>query len=134
AKVAAFTSQKVNSLVKSPGEGKQVIVKNRAKIESVVKNARICQEVVREHGSLCKFLWSFVGGRPRENRRRRKKDIPVDTEEARIFSRELKKLGFGFVGPTVCYSFMQSVGMVNDHPISSPQWRRVHDVVVRRFG
>mmetsp|Transcript_89705 Transcript_89705/g.159406 ORF Transcript_89705/g.159406 Transcript_89705/m.159406 type:complete len:256 (-) Transcript_89705:18-785(-) len=134
ATVAAYTPKKVAELVKSKGEGSEVIVKNRAKIESVVRNAKLCLEAADEYGSLCKFLWSFVGGRPKVNRWRRKEDLPIDTSEARAMSKEMKRRGFGFVGPTICYSLMQSVGMVNDHPVSTPQWQRVNDIVVKRFG
>lgn len=133
AKVADFGPTRVKALLASPGEGAEVIVRNRAKIESVVRNARLCLEVAKEHGSLCKFLWSFVGGRPIENCWQQKSDIPADTEAARKMSKELKRLGFGFVGPKVCYSFMQSVGMVNDHPAGTPQWHRVRQIVAKRF-
>eukprot|EP00933_Yihiella_yeosuensis_P064723 TRINITY_DN68225_c0_g1_i1.p1 TRINITY_DN68225_c0_g1~~TRINITY_DN68225_c0_g1_i1.p1 ORF type:complete len:244 (-),score=41.50 TRINITY_DN68225_c0_g1_i1:431-1162(-) len=134
AKVANFNKQKVDALVNSPGEGSDVIVRNRSKIESVVQNARLCLQVAKEHGSLCKYIWSFVNGRPQENRWRCKADLPAETEEARVMSKDMKRRGFGYVGPTVCYALMQSIGMVNDHPVGTPQWRRVSDFVKRRFG
>ncbi|CAJ1399717.1 unnamed protein product [Effrenium voratum] len=133
AKVAAYSPKKVNALLKSPGEGSAVIVKNRAKIASTLHNAKLCQAAAEEHGSFCKFLWSFVGGRPKVNRWKNAKSIPVVTPEAQLMSRELKKRGFGFVGPTICYALMQSVGMVNDHPVTTPQWRRVNDLVKRQI-
>eukprot|EP00747_Dinoflagellata_sp_TGD_P204566 gnl/TRDRNA2_/TRDRNA2_78239_c0_seq2.p1 gnl/TRDRNA2_/TRDRNA2_78239_c0~~gnl/TRDRNA2_/TRDRNA2_78239_c0_seq2.p1 ORF type:complete len:242 (+),score=47.15 gnl/TRDRNA2_/TRDRNA2_78239_c0_seq2:35-760(+) len=133
ATVAAYDARKIQALVRSPGDGADVIVKNRLKIQSVVNNARICLEVAKEHGSLCRFLWSFVGGRPRDNRRQRFEDIPAETEEARVMSKAMKKKGFTFVGPVVCYAFMQSVGMVNDHPVSTPQYRRVR-AIVKKLG
>jgi len=128
-KVANYTRARVGALLQSRGEGPDVIVKNRAKIDSVVTNARRSLEAVREHGSLSKLLWSFVDGHPRENRWRRKKDIPVTTKEAVAMSKTLKKLGFKFVGPTICYSLMQSIGMVNDHPVGTPQHARVKRIV-----
>ncbi|OLP90794.1 DNA-3-methyladenine glycosylase 1 [Symbiodinium microadriaticum] len=79
-------------------------------------------------------LKSFVGGRPKVNRWKNHKAIPDITPEAVAMSKELKRRGFGFVGPTVCYALMQSTGMVNDHPVSTWQWRRVNDIVTRRFG
>ena len=104
----------------------------------------------QEHGSFCKFLWpfgrastnissmvfsrSFVKGRPKVNRWKSMKKIPVVTKEAKEMSRELKRRGFRFVGPTICYALMQSVGMVNDHPVSTWQWKRVNRLVTERFG
>ncbi|CAE7713138.1 guaA [Symbiodinium sp. CCMP2456] len=134
ATVAAYTPAKVKALLNSPGEGSEVIVKNRAKIESTVRNAKLCQEAAAEYGSFGKFMWSFVGGRPKVNRWKSKKAIPDITPEAVTMSKELKRRGFVFVGPTVCYALMQSTGMVNDHPVSSWQWRRVNEIVTRRFG
>ncbi|CAL1139329.1 unnamed protein product [Cladocopium goreaui] len=130
----AYPPSKVTSLLKSPGEGSAVIVKNRGKIESVIRNAKLSLQAAEEYGSFCKFLWSFVKGRPKVNRWKNMKRIPVVTKEAMEMSKELKKRGFGFVGPTICYALMQSIGMVNDHPVNSPQWKRVNDIVERRFG
>lgn len=133
--VARFTKRQIDSLVRMPGEGSSVIVKNRAKIESVVNNALRCLEVIEKCGSFSRFLWSFVGGQPRENRFRHPREIPAKTEEAEAMSKALKKLGFGFVGPTVCYAFMQSAGMVNDHPLGTPQHDRVKRLVAKmRFA
>jgi len=134
ATVAGYGPRRITALVNSPGEGSGVIVKNRAKIQSVVNNAKACLAVAEEFGSLSDYLWSFVGGRPKENRWRQREDIPAETEDARVMSRDMKRRGFSFVGPTVCYSFMQSVGMVNDHVLGTPQWRRVQAIVTRRFG
>jgi len=131
--VAAYTERKVEALLNSPGEGNDAIVRNRGKIKSVVANARCCLQVAEEHGSLCNFLWSFVGGRPKENRWKNPKDIPAITEESKTMSKTLKKQGFRFVGPSICYAFMQSTGMVNDHPVNTPQWERVHRFVTSRY-
>jgi DNA-3-methyladenine glycosylase I len=110
AKVARFDSRKVERLLADPG-----IVRNRAKVESAVANARATRAVQREAGSLDAYLWSFVGGRPLRNRLRSPDEIPSESDESRAMSRELRARGFRFVGPTICYAFMEAVGMVNDH-------------------
>ena len=112
ARVARFTPARVDAILADPG-----VVRNRRKVESAVANARASLAVAREHGSLAAYLWTFVDGAPVVNRRRGLGDIPAETEASRTMSRELKRRGFGFVGPTVCYAFMQAVGMVNDHEV-----------------
>jgi DNA-3-methyladenine glycosylase I len=112
AKVARFTPTKVERLLQDPG-----IVRNRLKVGSTVNNAARVLEVRREFGSLDAYLWSFVGGRPKVNRWERMSDLPAETEESRAMSKDLKRRGFRFVGPTVCYAFMQATGMVNDHEV-----------------
>jgi len=119
AKVARFTPGKVERLLQDPG-----IVRNRMKVESVIRNARGVLELRRD-GSLDELLWSFVDGRPLVNRWQRMGSIPAETPESKAMSKELKRRGFGFVGPTVCYAFMQSVGMVNDHVASCFRWAEV---------
>lgn len=110
AKVARFTPQRIEKLLTDAG-----IVRHRGKIESTVANARAVLEVQGRHGSLAEFLWRHVDGEPRANHWRRMGDVPAQTEASRAMSKELKRLGFRFVGPTTCYSLMQAVGMVNDH-------------------
>jgi DNA-3-methyladenine glycosylase I len=110
ARVARFTPARVERLLLDPA-----IVRNRLKVESAVTNARAVGLVQREQGSLDAYLWSFVGGAPIVNRRRTLADIPAETAESRAMSKDMKKRGFRFVGPTVCYAFMQAVGLVNDH-------------------
>jgi DNA-3-methyladenine glycosylase I len=110
AKVARFTPSKVDRLLQDPG-----IVRNRLKVTSAVTNAKATLLVQREHGSLDAYLWGFVGGKPTVNRRRRLSDIPSESEVSRALSKDLKRRDFRFVGPTVCYAFMQAIGMVNDH-------------------
>jgi len=110
ARVARFTAARVRRLLQDPG-----IVRNRAKIEAAVANARALLEVQRRHGSFDAYMWRFVGGRPRQNARRSQRQIPAATEESRAMSRALAQDGFRFVGPTICYAFMQATGMVNDH-------------------
>lgn len=110
AKVARYNERKVAALLADPG-----IVRNRMKIESAIRNARIVLDIRERHGSLDRYLWSFVDGRPLQNAWRVLDDIPCESKESKAMSRELKKLGCNFVGPTICYAFMQAAGMVNDH-------------------
>ena len=88
-------------------------------------NARATLAVQRELESLDGFLWSFVGGKPKTNRFRRMQDIPAETPESRAMAKELARRGFRFVGPTVCYAFMQATGMVNDHVVACYRYREV---------
>ena len=113
AKVARFTPAKVERLLQDPG-----IVRNRLKVESTVNNAARVREVQRELGSLDACVWSFVGGHPLIGRFMRLGDIPAETAESKAMSKDLKKRGFRFVGPTVCYAFMQACGLVQDHVAS----------------
>lgn len=109
-RVAQYGADEVDRLMGDAG-----IVRNRRKIESAIGNARAVLSVQNDWGSFDRFVWSFVGGSPIQNRWRRLSQVPAETEESRAFSRECKRLGFCFVGPTICYAFMQAVGMVNDH-------------------
>ena len=93
------------------------IVRNRLKVESTIANARAVLAVQKELGSLDAYLWSFVGGKPIVNEWRTLAEIPAETAEARAMSKDLKRRGFRFVGPTVCYAFMQAAGLVNDHTV-----------------
>jgi DNA-3-methyladenine glycosylase I len=113
AKVARFTPARIERLM-----GDSAIVRNRLKIESAVNNAKRAVEVRRELESLDAYLWSFVGGAPIVGRWRHLSDLPAETAESRAMSKDLKLRGFRFVGPTVCYAFMQATGMVNDHVVS----------------
>jgi DNA-3-methyladenine glycosylase I len=110
--VATFTAADVNRLLMDPG-----IVRSRAKIEAAIGNARAFLTVQREFGSFDRYLWAFVDGRPIMNAPRSLKDIPAETELSRKLSKDLVKRGFRFIGPKICYAFMQSVGLVNDHII-----------------
>lgn len=110
ARVARFTPTRVERLLADPG-----IVRNRLKVESTVANARAVLAVQKTHGSLTAFLWQFVNDAPVQNRWRSLTEIPAQTDTSKQMSRELKRAGFRFVGPTICYALMQAVGMVNDH-------------------
>jgi DNA-3-methyladenine glycosylase I len=120
AKVARYDRAKIASLLKNEG-----IVRNRLKIESAVQNAKAFLQVQKEFGSFDRYIWQFVGGSPIRNSWRSIKNVPAETEESRAMSKDLKKRGFNFVGPTVCYAFMQAVGIVNDHLVSCWKYRRV---------
>ena len=94
------------------------IVRNRLKIESTVNNARRMLEVQDEFGTFDAYLWEFVDGAPIDGRRRTLRDLPSETGESKAMSKDLKRRGFRFVGPTVCYAYMQAAGLVNDHVTS----------------
>ena len=113
AKVARFDRRKVERLLKDPG-----IVRNRLKVESAVYNAKAFLKVQKEFGSFDAYVWRFVGGKTRQNRWRTLKQIPAETAESKAMSKDLKNRGFSFVGPTICYAFMQAAGMVNDHLVT----------------
>ena len=110
AKVARFRPAKAGSLLRNPG-----IVRNRLKIESAIRNAKAAMAVQKEFGSLDAYLWQFAGGRPIRNAWESLKQVPATSNESDVLSKDLKKRGFNFVGSTICYAFMQAVGMVNDH-------------------
>lgn len=109
-RMAGYGKRKIGALLKNPG-----IVRNRLKVEAAVGNARAFLALVEDQGSFSDYLWQFVGGRPIINRWSVPAEIPGATPESENMSRALRKHGFRFVGPTICYAFMQSVGMVNDH-------------------
>lgn len=109
-KIARYGARDVRRLMADEG-----IVRNRLKIEAAIANARAYMRVREQFGSFDGYLWRFVGGEPRQNRRRSLRSIPAQTTASRAMSRELSADGFRFVGPTICYAFMEAVGMVNDH-------------------
>jgi DNA-3-methyladenine glycosylase I len=110
--IAEFGDVEVRELLENAG-----IVRNRQKILATISNAAAFLEVQREFGSFDRFIWQFVGGAPIRNRWRGLNDIPASTGASELMSRELKRRGFGFVGPTICYAFMQGAGLVNDHVV-----------------
>jgi DNA-3-methyladenine glycosylase I len=111
-KIARYDKRKVRRLLADPR-----IIRNRLKVESAVANARAFLAVQKEFGSFARYIWQFVGGRPKVNSRRSIRDLPAFTAESDAMSRALKKRGFRFVGSTICYAFMQAAGMVNDHAL-----------------
>ncbi len=109
-KIAKYDSKKIRQLLQNEG-----IVRNRLKINAAIINAKLFLEIQKEFGSFDKYIWKFVNGKPIINSRENLKEIPAKTEESDLMSKDLKKRGFKFIGSTICYAFMQAVGMVNDH-------------------
>lgn len=120
ARVARFTPKRIETLMQDEG-----IVRNRLKIESSVRNARAFLNVCDEHGSFGAYIWRFVDGRPLQNRWRMLSEVPACTVESDAMSKDLKQRGFNFVGSTICYAFMQAVGLVNDHLVDCFRWKEV---------
>lgn len=118
AKVARYDRRKIERLLADPG-----IVRNRRKVEAAVQNARGFLDLQEEFGSFDAYIWRFVDGEPIKNAWRSLKQIPTQTPESRAMSKDLRKRGFNFVGPTICYAYMQATGMVNDHLVSCFRYR-----------
>lgn len=108
--ISQYHQEKVEKLLEDEG-----IIRNRRKVESVIRNAQAFIEVQKEFGSFDAFIWQFVGGKPIVNSWNALSEIPTNTNESIAMSKDLKKRGFNFVGPTICYAYMQATGMVNDH-------------------
>lgn len=121
-RVARYEARKIERLLADPG-----IVRNRLKIAAAVENARALLAVQDSHDTFDAYIWQFVGGRPLVNRWKRITDVPATTSESDAMSKDLKQRGFRFVGPTICYAFMQAVGMVNDHLVTCPRHRQLAD-------
>jgi DNA-3-methyladenine glycosylase I len=119
-RIAGYDRRKLESLLRNPG-----IIRNRLKIASAVKNARAFLSIQKEFGSFDAYVWQFVGGKSRANAWPSDKRVPVRTAESDAMSKGLKKLGFNFVGSTICYAFMQAVGMVNDHSVECFRYAQV---------
>jgi DNA-3-methyladenine glycosylase I len=119
-RIAAYDDRKIDELLANPG-----IVRNRMKIHAAIQNAKACLAVQSEFGSFDAYVWDFVGGTPIKNRWRSLGEIPSRSPEAETLSKDLKRRGFGFVGPTICYAFMQAVGMVNDHTVGCFRYREI---------
>lgn len=119
-KVARFTKRDVERLMKDAG-----IIRNRAKIEAAIGNAKRFLEVAAEFGSFSAYIWSFVGGKTIDGKRKSLKDLPAITPEAETLAKDMKRRGFKFFGPTVCYAHMQATGLVNDHVRDCFRYRQV---------
>ena len=119
-KVARFGAKDIRARMADPG-----IVRNRLKIESAITNAAAFLAVQDEFGSFDRYIWSFVGGQPKQNRWRAMKQVPASTAESDAMSKDLKRRGFRFVGSTICYAFMQATGMVNDHLVTCFRYREL---------
>ena len=119
-KVAAYDTNKIEELLTNEG-----IIRNKLKIEAAVQNGKAFLAVREEYGSFDAYIWNFVGGQPIKNGWISEKEIPAMTKESMDMSYDLKKRGFRFVGPTICYAFMQAVGMVNDHTVDCFRYHEV---------
>jgi DNA-3-methyladenine glycosylase I len=120
AKVAKFNERKFERLMDDTG-----IVRNRLKIEATINNARAFLAIQKQFGTFDKYIWQFVGGKPKVNQWKSLQQIPAQTKESDAMSADLKARGFSFVGSTICYSFMQAAGMVNDHLVSCERHKEV---------
>jgi len=117
-KIARYGKRQKERLLANPG-----VVRNRLKIDSSIRNARVFLEIQQEFEEFASFLWAFVDGKPIVNRFRRRDQIPASTPLSDAVSKELKRRGMNFVGSTICYAYMQSVGLVNDHLVDCPQYK-----------
>ena len=124
-KVAAFGDREIENLMQDTQ-----IIRNRLKINSTISGAKIFLEIQKDFGSFDKYIWSFVNGKTIINNINHVEEIPSITEESEKMSKDLKKRGFNFVGPTICYAFMQAVGMVNDHEVGCYRWEEVQNITI----
>lgn len=122
-KIVKYDNTKIEELLQYEG-----IVRNKLKIHAVITNAKSFLQIVDEFGSFREYIWSFVGGKPIQNHFQSLADVPAKTELSDRLSKDLKKRGFKFVGSTICYSFMQAVGMVNDHIVTCDCYQRIRDL------
>ncbi len=120
-KIVYYDQAKIDTLMQNPG-----IVRNRLKVESIIRNAKGYLAIQESGQSFSEFIWQFVDGVAIQNRWPDMASVPAVTAESEAMSKALKKAGFNFVGPTICYAFMQAVGLVNDHLITCPQWQPCH--------
>jgi DNA-3-methyladenine glycosylase I len=125
-KVAQYDSKKLQELLANEG-----IIRNNLKIHSAIQNARAFLEVQKEFGSFDAYIWQFVGGRPIRNSWKSLSELPAQTAESEAMSKDLKRRGFGFVGPTICYAHMQATGMVNDHVVTCFRYKEVERMTSR---
>ena len=109
-KMSRYTQKKIDKLLLDPG-----IIRNKLKVNAAITNAKIYLEIQKEYGSFSEYIWQFVNGKPIVNKWKTLSDVPVSTKESDAMSKALKKRGFKFIGTTICYAYMQAVGMVNDH-------------------
>jgi len=119
-RIARYDQRRIAALLENPG-----IVRNRLKITAAVENAKAFLQVQDEFGGFDSYIWQFVGGRPKKNGWRTFRDVPTRTEESDAMSKDLRHRGFKFVGSTICYAFMQAIGMVNDHERKCFRWSQL---------
>lgn len=118
--IARYDEAKIAALLENPG-----IIRNKLKVRAAVAGARAFLDIQEEYGAFDAFIWQFVEGQPIVNQRQSLQDIPAETEESRAMSKALRERGFKFVGPTICYAFMQACGMVNDHTVDCFRYREI---------
>ncbi len=126
-RVARMSDRRLEKLLEDPG-----LIRNRLKIHSIRANAQACQRTRRETGGFSEYIWSFVGGRTLDGRRRAREDVPATSPESDAMARDLKKRGFSFVGSTICYAFMQACGLINDHTADCFRYRQLKAGTARR--
>lgn len=119
-KIVTYDEDKVEELLQN-----EKIIRNKLKIKSVINNAEVFLKIVKEYGSFSNYIWQFVDNEPINNARQKQADIPTSTNLSHQMSKQLKKDGFKFVGPTICYAYMQAVGMVNDHLVSCHCYKKI---------
>ncbi len=119
-KIARYTRRDVERLLRDPS-----IIRNRAKILATIENARQFLKIQKEFGSFDKYIWQFIGGKPKKNNFRRLRQIPAKSKESDTMSKDLYERGFRFVGSTICYAFMQAAGMINDHMVDCFRYNQV---------
>ncbi|MBG6130229.1 DNA-3-methyladenine glycosylase I [Aquimarina sp. EL_43] len=122
-KIVTYDQKKIDELLNDSG-----IIRNKLKINSVVSNAKAFLEIQKEYGSFSNFIWGFVENKPIQNKWKKAEDIPAKTEISDIMSKVLKKKGFKFIGSTICYAFMQAVGMVNDHTTECFRYNEIKNI------
>ena len=118
-KVSRYTQKKIDKLLLNPE-----IIRNKLKVNSTVTNAKAFLEVKKEFGTFSDYIWQFVGGKPIQNKWKKQSDVPAVTQDSDVMSKDLKKRGFKFVGSTICYAYMQAVGMVNDHTVDCACYKK----------
>ena len=121
-KVASYQDRKIQQLLSDPG-----IIRNKLKVNAAVTNAKAFISVQEEFGSFDEFIWQFTNGVPLQNAWKSLQEVPAATAESQQMSKQLKKRGFKFVGPTICYAFMQATGMVNDHVTACFRWKEIKE-------
>lgn len=119
-KIARYSEARLNKLFNNAG-----IIRNRLKIQAAVKNAKAFLAIQNKFGSFSDYIWQFVDGEPIQNKWKRHQDVPATSKQSDVMSKALKKLGFSFVGSTICYAHMQATGMVNDHLVSCFRYREL---------
>jgi len=133
-KVATMAEADVERIVQQDDAPTDMVVRHRGKIQSVINNAKCVLEIQKEQGSFADFLWSFVDHKPILNSIRSVSEAPSTSPESEAMSKDLKKRGFRFVGPTTCYAMMQAMGLVIDHPFDTPEWKAAKQRLQARQG